>query len=143
VALDVGDVNMKSGAVIVKHGKGDKRRVAFLSAKTRRELLRYLRHREDAAPTSPLFATLDGRRLTYSGLRQVVRRRADAAGIAEPGLHSFRRAFALMSLRAGMDVYSLQRIMGHSDLSVLRRYLAQTEGDLAAAHAHASPVDRL
>jgi len=49
----------------------------------------------------------------------------------------------LLSLRAGMDVYSLQRLMGHADLSVLRRYLAQTEGDLQAAHARTSPVDRL
>jgi len=48
-----------------------------------------------------------------------------------------------MSLRAGMDIYSLQRLMGHSDLSVLRRYLAQTEQDLKSAHEKASPVDRL
>lgn len=45
-------------------------------------------------------------------------------------------------LRAGMDVYSLQRLMGHSDLSVLRRYLAQTEDDLREAHQKAGVVDR-
>ena len=38
-----------------------------------------------------------------------------------------------------MDVYSLQKLMGHSDLAVLRRYLAQTEADLRAAHEKAGP----
>jgi site-specific recombinase XerD len=42
-----------------------------------------------------------------------------------------------------MDVYSLQRLMGHADLSILRRYLAQTNDDLASAHHRASPVERL
>lgn len=58
-------------------------------------------------------------------------------------LHSFRRAFALCSLRAGMDIYSLQKLMGHADLGVLRRYLAQTERDLAEAHRRSGAVDNL
>lgn len=86
---------------------------------------------------------MSGDRLTYSGLRQVMRRRAIAAGVPVPSLHSFRRAFALACLRGGMDVYSLQRLMGHADLTVLRRYLLQTEGDLQVAHAKSGPVDRL
>jgi site-specific recombinase XerD len=42
-----------------------------------------------------------------------------------------------------MDVFSLQLLMGHADLQVLRRYLAQTDDDLRLAHAKASPVDKL
>ena len=58
-----------------------------------------------------------------------------------PSLHSFRRAFALVSLRAAAsDVYSLQELMGHADLSVLRRYLAQyDEEDLQRAHERTVP----
>lgn len=138
VALDVADVNLSSGAVIIRQGKGRKFRTTFLGAKTRRELVRYLRHRED---TGPLWVTIEGTRLKYAGLRQIVRRRAVKAGVPVPSLHSFRRAFALTCLRAGMDVYSLQRLMGHSDLSVLRRYLQQTEADLREAHARSGPVD--
>jgi integrase/recombinase XerD len=141
VALDIGDVNMNTGAAIIRHGKGGKFRTAFMGASTRREVLRYLRHRTDDA--GPLWVTMAGERLTYGGLRQVVSRRANAAGVPVPSLHSFRRAFALACLRGGMDVYSLQKLMGHADLSVLRRYLAQNEADLQAAHARASPVGML
>ncbi len=143
LALDVGDVNLATGAVLVRAGKGRKARTVFLGAKARRELLRYLRHRPAAAPSDPLWVTAQGTRLTYAGLRQVVRRRAEAAGVPVPSLHAFRRSFALLSLRAGMDVYSLQRLMGHADLSVLRRYLAQTEEDLRRAHERCGPVDSL
>ena len=44
-------------------------------------------------------------------------------------------------LRAGVDVFSLQKLMGHSDLQVLRRYLAQTTEEIEKAHRMGSPVD--
>ncbi|GAB4405088.1 MAG: hypothetical protein Kow00123_17150 [Anaerolineales bacterium] len=94
-------------------------------------------------PASPLWITRTGDRLTYWGLRQILRRRAERAGVPAPSPHDFRRAFALAALRNGVDLISLQRLLGHADLTVIRRYLAQTDGDLQAAHAKASPVDRM
>jgi site-specific recombinase XerD len=44
-------------------------------------------------------------------------------------------------LRNGVDVFALQKLMGHSDLQVLRRYLAQTDQDIHTAHMRGSPVD--
>lgn len=144
IALNAGDVNMRTGTVMVRHGKGNKFRTVFLGSKSRRALVSYLRARDDAGEASPLFASIDGGRLHYSSLRDIVRRRAAKADInPAPRLHSFRRAFALACLRNGVDVYSLQRLMGHADLSVLRRYLAQTQEDLRRAHERGGPVDRL
>jgi integrase/recombinase XerC/integrase/recombinase XerD len=142
VALNVGDLT-STGSVLVRQGKGGKVRTVFLGSKTLREVTRYLRLRGVLAGGAPLFATEQGSRLKYEGLRDIVRRRAEQAGVPAPTLHSFRRAFALACLRHGVDVYSLQRLMGHADLSVLRRYLAQTEGDLRRAHERGGPVDRL
>ena len=144
IALNVGDVDMRTGSVMVRHGKGNKFRSVFLGSKARRALVSYLRMREKAGDVEPLFATIDGGRLHYSSLRDIVRRRAVKAGInPAPTLHSFRRAFALACLRNGVDIYSLQRLMGHADLSVLRRYLAQTQEDLRRAHQRAGPVDNM
>lgn len=42
-----------------------------------------------------------------------------------------------------MDIYSLQRIMGHSNLTVLRRYLAITDDDAANAHRRHGAVDSI
>lgn len=79
--------------------------------------------------------------MTYWGLNEIIRRRANEAGIEKPHLHDFRRAFGLKFLRNGGDIYSLQKLMGHTDLQVLRRYLAQTNEDLMIAHCNFSPVD--
>ena len=76
-------------------------------------------------------------------LSLMVRRKAKIAKIDKPGLHDFRRAFALNFLRDGADIYTLQKLMGHADLQILRRYLAQTDEDLRKAHHKHSPVDNL
>ncbi len=81
--------------------------------------------------------------MTKDGLRSILRRRADYAGVEAPSPHDFRRAFALAMLRAGVDVLSLQRLMGHSSLAVLQRYVKQTDLDGQRAHAKGSPVESL
>jgi len=106
-------------------------------------LPRYLRHRGDQPEDATLWATSEAKRLTYSGLVSMLRRRSKKAGVPAPMPHAFRRAFAILSLRNGADVYSLQRLMGHSDLQVLRRYLKQTDADLGEAHRRTGPVDNL
>lgn len=139
VALDIEDLDLATGAVQVRRGKGGKPRTVYLGAKTRRLLLRYLRSHP---PTGALWLSLNtGQRLTIEGLRMLLRRLGKRASVAHCHPHTFRRTFALWSLRAGMNIYVLQRLMGHEDLTVLRRYLALVEADLQAAHARYGPVD--
>ena len=139
--LDLGDIDLIMGETIVKSGKGRKPRTVFVGKRTRRALRAYTAVREST--DQALFVSDDAERLTYWGLRSMIKRRAAGAGVAAPSLHSFRRAFALAMLRAGVDLITLQKLMGHSDLSVLSRYLAQVTGDLRIAHDRASPVDTL
>jgi len=143
-ALNVGDVDLKTGAVQVRRGKGGKGRVAFLGAKARKALLRYLLARGEAKPEEPLWLSeTTGARLTAYGLRLLLRRLGKRADVEHCHPHTFRRTFALWSLRAGMNVYALQQIMGHSDLTILRRYLALVEQDLAEAHKRHGAVDNM
>jgi integrase/recombinase XerD len=79
--------------------------------------------------------------LSYAGLTEVLTRRADAAQVEEPSLHDFRRAFALAMLRNGTDIFTLAKLMGHEGISVLQRYLKQTNLDTEVAHRRAGPVD--
>ncbi len=143
LSLNLSDVDLVTGALRIRHGKGGKSRVTFLGARARKALLAYLRHRCNPVGEAPLWVTAEGRRLAYNGLRAIAQKRARLAGVKAPALHAFRRAFAIGALRAGVDLVSLQRLLGHADLSVIRRYLRQTEEDLRAAHARGSPVDNL
>jgi len=139
VELDLADCKYPSGVVTVRRGKGGKPRTVFMGRKTLKVVRSYLRLRDDKCPA--LWVTDEGTRIKYSGLRSMVVRRAKKAGVKPPSLHSFRRFFALQCLRNGMDIFTLQKAMGHADLTVLRRYLAQTSEDVQAAHRIAGPVD--
>jgi len=78
-------------------------------------------------------------RLTYWGLRQTIRRWAGLGGIAEPGLHDFRRAFRLAQLQAGVPEKTIARLMGHTTTQLIARYARQTGQDLREHYR--SPVD--
>lgn len=141
LALNVGDVVLATGAVMVRHGKGDKARMAFIGARARRALAAYVGRRGELGDAAPLWIDAHGGRLSPTALRAVLIRRARAAGVPAPSPHAFRRAFAIACLRAGMDLVTLQRLLGHSSLAVVSRYLRQIEGDLAEQHRKASPAD--
>ena len=141
LSINLGDVDSVMGSVLIRHGKGGKPRTVFFGKTTRKALRAYLRKIKTDSPDLFLWKMRTGERMTYSALRMMLKRRAELAGVETPTPHSFRRLFALTMLRAGVDIYSLQLLMGHADLSILRRYLKQTDGDLLAAHIKGSPVD--
>ena len=145
LALNVGDVDPGSGTVYVRKSKSHHARVVFLGRKARRALRAYLRTRGNMRPDDPLIIAYhrDGERLRmrYDGLRDMLRRRSERAGIPTVTPHMFRRAFALNMLRAGADVVTISRLMGHGSLPVLLRYLKQQEEDLRGTHRRASPVE--
>jgi integrase/recombinase XerD len=57
--------------------------------------------------------------------------------------HTFRHTFARGYLVNGGDVFSVQQILGHATLDMVRRYVGLSEADLVARHRTASPADRL
>lgn len=144
--LNLSDLDLQTGDLIIRSGKGNKDRTVFIGAVTRREIIRYLRiipAEYKNSPKSPLWQTENGKRLKPSGLRQILRRRCQKAGIPEQSAHDFRRAFALQSLRNDINPLILQNLMGHSDLKTTQRYIALAKEDLRSAHQRSSPVDNL
>lgn len=144
IALDGGNVDLKSGAVYVHQGKGRKDRVTYLGAAARKQLMRYYTERGTPGETDPIWLSFNnGERLTTWGLIQLMGRLGDKAGVEHCTPHTFRRTMALWSLRNGMNIYALQQLMGHSDLTVLMRYLALVENDLKNAHDSYGAVDSM
>jgi site-specific recombinase XerD len=143
IGLDLGDLDPYTGEIHVRPlvGKGRKGRAVFLAERGRRAMRAYFKQRGQTA--GPLFERETGGRLKYPGLRQIVRRCAAIAGIKEPPLHSFRRAFTINMLRNGADLLSIQRLLGHASMVLIAKYAKQVTDDLRRVHAQASPVDRM
>lgn len=144
-ALNYGDVDFATGEVAIRRGKGQKGRIVYIGPKTRKQLKRYIIREHDCEPNpkQPLFATRDdSSRLTYFGLRQLLRRLHNVSGVGFSA-HSLRRTFAINSLRNGMDIYTLAKLMGHTDITVLRAYLPLVNNDLRSAQEKFGVVDNL
>lgn len=149
VSLKVGDIDPRSGLCTVL-GKGCKMRQVRVGAKARGAIIRMLGARgatPNGGPLWPAFDALTGNEaaggLSLHGLQTMLHRLGRKAGVMPCGPHRFRRTFALWMLRDGCDLHSLRLLMGHSNLTVLQRYLALAGEDVERAHAAHSPADRL
>lgn len=140
LSLKPSNVNDITGMVFLEHGKGEKSRTVYMSRKTRQAYRKYI---QASHPTNVIFINEKGESLTRYGLSQMLERRSVRAGVPKQTPHAFRRLFALTMLRNGVDLYSLQALMGHADLQILKRYLKLTQQDTMQAHLKGSPVDKL
>lgn len=146
-ALKVGDLDPRTGRVEVKHGthggaKGGKGRAVFLGKAARRAVWRYLAEREDGDDAdAPLFLGKFNRPLNKDALRHLIVSPGRKAEVKKCHPHRFRHTFAITYLRSGGDVFTLQALLGHSTLDMVRRYARIAEIDLQDAHRRASPAD--
>ncbi len=83
------------------------------------------------------------RGLTESGVQQIIRKLGRSCNIkgVRVSPHTLRHTFAIEFLRRGGEVYSLQYILGHSDLEMTRRYVHLAQADVDVAMSKYSPLD--
>jgi len=145
VALNGGDIELRTGTVRIRDGKGGKARTVYVGSRSTRALLRYYGQRGTPAPNKPVWVAerKPHKRLSYYGLAQLMKRLGDLAGVLHCTAHTFRRTFAINCLRNGMDIYSLARLMGHEDIETLKPYLQLVEVDAEQAHRQYGVVDNL
>lgn len=141
--LTVGDVDLGTGEVKIWHGKGNKDRICYIGRKTRLALARYLGTRGYNSPSNPLFMTERYGNFSLRGFGNAMDRIRKRTGIKHLEPHTFRRTYAVFSLRNGMNIYMLARLMGHEDITVLKHYLDFVQADLNDAQRKFGVVDNL
>lgn len=123
----------------MRAAKGGKARYTVLSTRLLEVLRSYWRHYR---PVRWLFEKHGGGGpLCIRAAQRMYWRARDRAGIApHGGIHTLRHAFATHLIEAGVDVHTVQRLLGHGHLGTTLRYV-----HLARAHltATGSPLDLL
>lgn len=142
--VELGDVDLKTGKVLLRNTKGSKERFVYMGRRCRLAVLLYVKEeRPEPAQvdSNRLFLTETGYPMTRHTLRSVIRRLARRVGI-HATTHQFRHAAAVERLRAGMDLVSLQFMLGHSDISTTREYLnSLRDEDVEKRAKRTSPSD--
>lgn len=121
-------------------GKGNKERVIPISQECRRILFRLLQsHKYEFA-----FCTRNGSQLLYDNTRRDLNRLMERLGINgfDGSFHAFRRFFARNYVRNGGNLFYLQKMLGHTTLSMSRKYVEVEAQDLSDTHQRASILGR-
>jgi integrase/recombinase XerD len=117
------DMNERTLRVV---GKGDKERLAVFGREAAAALAAHLGNESEADSMSPrfLFIGYEGTPMTRAGFWKLVRRYAAAAGIKKRVYpHALRHAFASHLLQAGVDVRTIQELLGHASIATTLIYV--------------------
>jgi len=145
IRLDLEDVDLQTLTIRIRSGKGEKERHVYMGRALLRSMRGWLEVRGFRHEGTPVFLTKDGARLDLRNVERIVERIAARArlGSAHITPHILRHTFATHYVKNGGDPFSLQRILGHSDIKTTMIYVNLAGVGLREAHAKASPVDRL
>jgi site-specific recombinase XerD len=123
--LKYSDVDLENFTIFVKQGKGNKDRIIPMSYTLAQTLKRYVEERKRFNKTCPeFFASSRGNMgFTDNGLKKLVELMRDKSKIKFT-VHKLRHTFATLMLEGGCDIYSLSKMMGHSDIKTTTIYLS-------------------
>ncbi len=144
VSLLLEDVDLKSCQIRIQHAKFGKWRDIGFGTQTHKYLTRYLtlgRPQPAIAGEEHFFLAYDGYPLQEGTLQRMCIRLSRRTGV-HIHCHRFRHTFAVNMLKAGTDLRTLQRLMGHADIRILARYLNLANDEAIRAHQANSPADR-
>lgn len=145
IGLNMDDLRLDEGYLKVM-GKGQKERIVPIGNNAQRALQRYqFRFRpEPAGPhITNVFLSLYGQPLSANSMKLMFTRLAARSGVARIHAHLCRHTFATRYLMNGGDVFSLEQVLGHSTLEMVKHYTSLTSSHVRMQHQRCSPLDRL
>ncbi len=146
-ALNVEDLDLSSEEIHVRHGKGNKERIALLGAAAVHAISEYLhKGRPDLAshhsgsPDRAVFLNRFGRRLSDRGIRRIFDKYfAAASDRLKITPHTLRHTFATHLLDNGADLRSVQELLGHANLLTTQVYTHVTTERIQEVYGKAHP----
>lgn len=120
--MNISDINFNDMSVIVRGGKGNKSRRTYINQLCASHLQNYLNSRNDNLDC--LFITRNKTRLSRSMIEKNIRKIGNKANVNNVHPHRCRRTFATMLIKKGMDIHSIQKLMGHSKIDTTVDYLS-------------------
>lgn len=145
--LEIEGVNFGQSCMLIR-GKGNKERIVPFGTQVRRALWRYARDYRPY-PAFPrekcFFLSGNGLPLPSRLVQSTITRIGKKAGITgvRCSPHTLRHTFAKMYLLEGGDIFSLQKILGHASLEMVRAYLNLASSDVSQQHRRFSPIDNM
>jgi len=143
VGLNITDVYEDRIRVV---GKGNKERIVYFGSACRKAIDQYLleRNKKVLSDNRALFGSRDGNRISVTAVHRLVKKHMLSAGLdaTQFSAHKLRHTAATMMLSAGVDVKTVQEVLGHENLNTTQIYTHIENTELKIA-AEANPLSKL
>ncbi len=143
VGLNISDVYEDRIRVV---GKGNKERIVYMGSSCKRAIDAYLieRNRIVLADNRALFGSRDKNRISISAVHRLVKKHLLAAGLdaSQFSAHKLRHTAATLMLSNGVDVKTVQEVLGHENLNTTQIYTHIENTELKIA-SEANPISKL
>jgi len=141
--LNIVDVNFDTTFIKV-HGKGNKERLVpmgFGIVKIIRDYMKWRKYIE--TDENALFTTVEGKRIGLWTMQSIFRRIKKKSGLTGERIScaTSRHTFAKDYLLNGGDIFSLQKILGHSNIATTKKYLNLNENEVREQYQKFNPLD--
>ncbi|MGP4073980.1 tyrosine-type recombinase/integrase [Piscibacillus sp. B03] len=141
--IQTNDINFQDGLIRID-GKGNKERFVPIQNRMKKQLANYLQIR-GSLDTKTLFVNIDNEPLQIRAVQTAISKYGRQAGIQNVRCspHTFRHTFAKMSVQNGADVFSLQSVLGHTSMDMVRNYVNMFSNEVRDNHSKFSPIEKL
>ena len=143
VGLNLSDVYADRLRIV---GKGNKERFVYFGTPCRKAIDAYLieRNKKILSDNKALFGSRDGNRISVTAVHRLVKKALLSAGLdaTQFSAHKLRHTAATMMLSGGVDVKTVQEVLGHENLNTTQIYTHIESTELKVA-AEANPLSKL
>ena len=140
--VHISDIDFEGGTITLRKTKNRKQQIIPLSNSLGDVLSEYLLVRGGEGDDY-LFCNEYGLKASDRTYQQLVRRYNIKRNVNKTSCHLFRHTFAKNWILAGGDMFRLQKILGHSDLTVTKEYVQMFGQDLQMDFEKYNPLDRM
>ncbi|MDC3413979.1 tyrosine-type recombinase/integrase [Terrihalobacillus insolitus] len=142
--IRVNDINWTDSVVTIREAKGFKERNVPIQRTMKKQLMQYQQIR-GKLEHDILFVNIDNEPIAIRAVQSAIAKYGRMAGIKDVRCspHTFRHTFAKMSVQNGADVFTLQSVLGHSSMDMVRNYVNMFSNELRDNHRKFSPIEKL
>lgn len=142
VHMRISDINMQEKTIRIL-GKGKRERLVLFGDKAKEKLIAYFKEERIHAKNNdePVFLNFRGGKLTTRSVQRIIEMFRSFLKIERPiSPHKIRHTFATHMLKQGVDLRTIQELLGHQTITTTERYTHVTVQDLSSMYDSIHPL---
>ncbi|WP_069999422.1 tyrosine-type recombinase/integrase [Cellulosilyticum sp. I15G10I2] len=142
INIQIKDLDIDNQLIYYRETKNKRQTIIPMSSMLKSSLEDYL-SLWDNTPDDYLFPNYRGEQMSADAFKRNVQRYNNSRGVTNTSSHSYRHTFAKNWILNGGDIFRLQKILSHSTMDMVRKYVNMYSSDLQIGFDNFNPLDNI